>query len=188
MSQVRPLLISFGTLAAATGILYPALLTGIAQVVFPRQAGGSLIRVDGQIRGSMLLGQATQDARYFWGRPSQTAAFPTNASASGGSTLAASNPAFAEAVAKRIEVLRSSDPAQTAPIPQDLITASASGLDPHISLEAALWQAPRIARARNLPVAVVLSLVASKSHRLPTGGAVVVVLALNLDLDALPRA
>lgn len=187
MSLFRPLLVSFATLTAATGLVYPALMTGLAQAAFPKQAQGSLLQVNGQVRGSKLIGQATTDPAYFWSRPSSTAPFPTNASASAGSTLAPSNPTLHQAITQRIEALRASDPGQTAPIPADLLTASASGLDPHLSPQAARWQAPRIARARGLALDQVLSLVEAHIHRPRLGPEVVNVLELNADLDTRVR-
>lgn len=185
--MLRPLLVSFGALALLTGLAYPAALSGLARLAFPQQAGGSLLVVDGQVRGSRLLGQATEDPRYFWGRPSATGAFPTNAGASGGSYLAPSNPALGEAVAKRVQALQASDPGQSEPIPQDLVTTSASGLDPHVSPEGARWQAPRVARQRHLATTEILALVDQHVQRSPFAPARVNVLELNAALDALPR-
>lgn len=187
MSLMRPLLVSFAALITATGVVYPVLITGVAQTLFPVQAQGSLVRVNGQIRGSRLIAQATESPQYFWGRPSLTSPHPTNASASAGSTLAASNPGLAAAVARRVAILKSSDPGQTAPLPQDLVTASASGLDPHLSPAGARWQAPRVARARGIPLAEVLSLVEAQTRRFPLGSEGVNVLELNAALDRLSR-
>ncbi len=185
--MLRPLLASFGALALLTGLVYPAILTGLAGLVFPVPAGGSLRWVEGRVRGSTLVGQATQDPRYFWCRPSSTTPFPTHAAASGGSTLAPSNPALAEAVARRAQVLREADPGNPEPLPQDLVTASASGLDPHISPEGAHWQARRVARVRVLEVARVEALVNAYVQRSLLGPPQVNVLELNLALDALDR-
>jgi K+-transporting ATPase ATPase C chain len=139
-----------------TGILYPLLVTGLAQGIFPRKAGGSLLARGGPQAsgggpvGSELIGQPFDDLRWFWGRLSATGPFPYNAAASTGSNLGNSNPALLEAAQARIEALRSADPGNPASIPADLVTASGSGLDPHISVEAALYQVPRVARARGL--------------------------------------
>jgi len=187
MALLRPLIVSFGSLALLTGLAYPGAVTGMARLIFPRQAGGSLLVVDGKVRGSSLIGQATEDPRYFWGRPSPTAPFPTNAAASTGSTLAPSNPALAEAVTKRTQNLRVSDPENLAPIPQDLVTASASGLDPHISPEGALWQIHRVARNQGMDSERLQALVASHIQRSPFGPPRVNALELNLALDAASR-
>lgn len=183
MTFLRPLLVSFGSLTLLTGLVYPAVLTGVARLVFPFQAGGSLNVVGGEIRGSKLIAQATRDPRYFWPRPSATASFQTNASASGGSFLAPSNPAFAQSVASQIQQLKESDPGNPHAIPQDLLTASASGLDPHISPDGAHWQMERIARQRNLDIARLKALVEQHVKR-GLGPARVNVLELNLALDA----
>ncbi len=183
--MLRPLLVSFASLTVITGLAYPLAFTGVAQVLFPRQAQGSLLVSHGQVKGSLLVAQATEDPRYFWSRPSATGGFPTNPGASGGSYQAPSNPALAEAVAKRAEALRAADPGNTAPIPQDLLTASASGLDPHVSLEGALWQVPRVAKARNQDPGALEALV----RRHAEGGTLVPpyvnVRALNGSLDGL---
>lgn len=181
--MLRPLIVSFGTLTLFTGLAYPLLITGAAKALFPRQAAGSLIRIDGQVRGSRLIAQATEDNRYFWSRPSATGDFQTNARATGGSVLASSNPALAEVVAKRIEALRASDPDNQEPIPQDLVTASGSGLDPDISLQAARWQARRIAKTRKIPLDEVLGVIESNTKNNVTGGMVVRVIDLNVYLD-----
>ena len=174
--------------------LYPALVTGAARALFPRQADGSLVVQRGRVRGSSLLGQTFADnaahPEYFWGRPSATAPMPYNASASGGSNLGPTNPALTDAVKARIEALRAADPGNTRPVPVDLVTASASGLDPHISPAAAAYQTERVARARSLPVAQVQALVQLHTEN-PWLGLLgeprVNVLALNLALDALPK-
>lgn len=167
--MIRPLLVSFGALAILTGLAYPVAVTGAARVAFPRQAQGSLIVQDGQVRASRLIGQATEDPRFFWGRPSATGPFPTNAGASAGSTLAVSNPALKEAVGTRLAALQASDPGNPDPVPQDLVTASGSGLDPHLSPEAARWQVNRIARVRSLDPALLRALVDRHVER-PTFG------------------
>jgi potassium-transporting ATPase KdpC subunit len=159
VQQLRPgvSLLLFFTLL--TGLLYPLAVTALAQVIFPHQANGSLIEQNGQIIGSELIGQPYDDPGYFWGRPSATTAFPYNASASGGSNLGPTNPALEEAVRERIALLRASDPGNSLPIPVDLVTASASGLDPHISIAAAIYQVPRVARERGTSAEQVLALV-----------------------------
>ena len=151
--QLRAALVTLAVMTVITGILYPLLVTGLAQGIFPWKAGGSLLARD-QARGpvgSELIGQPFDDPRWFWGRLSATGPFPYNAAASSGSNLGPSNPALMNAVKARIEALRSADPGNSAPIPADLVTASGSGLDAHISVEAALYQVPRVARARGLP-------------------------------------
>ena len=144
---------------AITGVLYPLLVTGIAQLVFPAQANGSLIMQDGKTVGSELIGQPSTEPRYFWSRPSATPEFPYNASASSGSNQGPLNPALLEAVRRRIRDLKAADSLSTQTIPVDLVTASGSGLDPHISVMAALYQVPRVARARGLSEEGVRSLV-----------------------------
>jgi K+-transporting ATPase ATPase C chain len=191
LKELKPAVVVFGLLTALTGAAYPALITGIAQAVFPGQANGSLIVQDGKAVGSRLIGQAFSDPGHFWGRPSATAPMPFNAAASSGSNQGPLNPALEEAVKDRIEALKASDPTQTAAIPVDLVTASGSGLDPHISVAAAQWQAPRIARQRNLPEARVRELIASHTEGRQLGvlgEPRVNVLELNLGLDQLASA
>lgn len=188
LKELKPAVVIFGLLTLLTGAAYPALITGIAQGVFPDQANGSLIVKDGKALGSRQIGQAFSDPGHFWGRPSATAPMPFNAAASGGSNQGPLNPALEEAVKGRIEALKASDPSQTAAIPVDLVTASGSGLDPHISVAAALWQAPRIARERQLPESRVRDLIASQTEGRQLGvlgEPRVNVLELNLALDAL---
>jgi K+-transporting ATPase ATPase C chain len=185
---IRPAVVSFALLTALTGIAYPLLATGLAQALFPQQAQGSLVVRDGQVVGAALIGQQFSDPRHFWGRPSATGDKPYNPLASGGSNLGPLNPALTDAVKQRVEALRASDPGNGAPIPLDLVTASASGLDPHISPAAARWQVPRVARARKLDAARVQQLV--DAHTEPPlfgllGEPRVNVLVLNLALDAL---
>jgi K+-transporting ATPase ATPase C chain len=170
-----------------TGIAYPLLVTGLAQSVFPAQAHGSLILRDGKAVGSTLIGQNFTDPAHFWGRPSATGPMPNNASASSGSNLGPMNPALTDAVKARVAALRAADPANLAAVPVDLVTASASGLDPHISLAAAQYQLARVAAAHKLPTQTVQTLVNQNTQR-PLlwllGEPVVNVLQLNLALDA----
>jgi len=148
--QLRPALSMLIVLSVLTGLAYPAAITLAARALFPHQAQGSLILDHGKVVGSELQGQQFSTLSHFWGRPSATSPQPYNASASGGSNLAPAGAAQLKAVAARADALRQADHGNTAPIPADLLTASASGLDPHISPQAALWQAPRVARARGL--------------------------------------
>jgi potassium-transporting ATPase KdpC subunit len=150
MSELRPALIVFGLLTLLTGVLYPLIVTGVGQVAFPNQANGSLIQSGGRVVGSRLLGQAFSSPQYFWSRPSATAPQPYNGAASSGSNLGPINPALEAAVRERIAALRAADPSNTTRVPIDLVTASGSGLDPHISPAAAQHQLPRVARARNM--------------------------------------
>lgn len=176
----------FLLLSILLGGLYPAIVTLLAQTFFPGPANGSIIKVDGKIAGSRLIGQNFSDPKYFWGRPSYTAGFPYNASSSGASNLNPANPALIEAVRKRAAFLREHDPGNALPIPVDLVTGSASGLDPHISPAAALYQVPRVARARGKSEGEVSELV--KRFTEPRflgvlGEERVNVLLLNLALD-----
>jgi len=183
---LRPALALFAVLTIVTGLVYPLAVTGLAQVMFPAQANGSLIERDGHVVGSALIGQGFADARHFYGRPSATSPNAYDASASGGSNLGPTNPALGEAVKARVEALRAGDPGNAAPIPVDLVTASGSGLDPHISRAAADWQVARVARVRGLPEAQVRALVEAHSEtRLVgwLGEPRVNVLELNLALD-----
>lgn len=157
---MRPGLVLLAFLTVLTGLVYPLAVTGLAQALFPVQANGSLLQQDGHVVGSALIGQPFDDPKYFWGRPSATSPFPYNAAASAGSNLGPSNPALTDAVQARIAALQAADPRNYEPVPVDLVTASASGLDPHISLASALYQAPRVARTRGLDIAVIRQLVA----------------------------
>jgi K+-transporting ATPase ATPase C chain len=186
ISQIRPALIALALLTLITGVIYPLAVTGVAQVIFPRQASGSLIERNGQVIGSELIGQPFDAPKYFWSRPSATLPFPYNASASGGSNLSSTNPTLEETVQARIRALRGADPGNQQPIPVDLVTASASGLDPHISVAAALYQVPRVARERRLSEEQVRALVDQNTEgRLLgfLGEPRVNVLKLNLALD-----
>ena len=184
---LRPAITLFVLLTAITGVAYPLFITAIAQTAFPEEANGSLIVKDGKQIGSQLIGQNFTDPGYFWGRPSATAPTPYNGTASGGSNLGPLNPALNEAVKGQIDALKTADPENTQAIPADLVTASASGLDPHISPAAADYQIERVARARQLDPAQVKSLVARYTEDRQWGifGAPRVnVLALNLALDS----
>ena len=187
-SIVRPALVTFAVLTALTGIAYPLVVTGIGQLAFPEQAAGSLIVRDGKPVGSSLIGQNFADPKYIWGRPSATGPMPYNASNSGGSNQGPLNPALTDAVKGRIEALRAADPGHAAPVPVDLVTASGSGLDPHISVAGAQYQAARVAKARNLPLPEVQQLIEKHTQgRLfgLLGEPRVNVLQLNLALDAI---
>ncbi len=156
---LRPAITLFILLSLVTGIVYPFVVTGIARVVFAEQATGSLILKDGKAVGSALIGQNFTDPKYFWGRPSATGPYPYNATASSGSNQGPLNPALVDAVKARIDALRAADPGNAKPVPADLVTASASGLDPHISPDAAEYQAARVAKARGLPQSKVTALI-----------------------------
>ncbi|MGK6308427.1 potassium-transporting ATPase subunit KdpC [Variovorax sp. DT-64] len=187
---LRPTLVVFVLLSALTGLLYPLAVTGAAQALFPAQAAGSLVLRDGRPVGSSLIGQNFSDPAHFWGRPSATAPMPYNASASGGSNQGPLNPAFADAVRRRVEALRAADPGNAQPVPVDLVTASASGLDPHISPAAARYQAARVARLRKLPLDRVEQLIDDHTEGRwlgLIGEPRVNVLALNLALDGAVR-
>jgi K+-transporting ATPase ATPase C chain len=171
-----------------TGVIYPLVVTGVAQLVFPHQANGSLITANGQTVGSALIGQQFDDSKYFWGRLSATGPFPYNAAASSGSNLGPSNPALLDAVKARIAALKAADPTNTQPIPVDLVTASASGLDPDISVAAAFYQIPRVARVRGMSETAVRALVDQFTQGRQfgfLGEPRVNVLELNLALDGI---
>jgi K+-transporting ATPase ATPase C chain len=158
--QLRSALIFLAIFAIVTGVIYPLIVTGISQVVFHHQANGSLIESkDGKYLGSELIGQPFDDPSYFWSRPSATKPFPYNAASSSGSNYGPLNPALLDGIQKRINALKAADPDNTLPIPVDLVTYSASGLDPHIGIAAAIYQVPRVARQRGLSQAQVLALV-----------------------------
>jgi len=197
LREIRPAIVVLVALTLITGLAYPLAMTGIAEVLFPRQAQGSLIEQDGKVVGSALIGQIFESDKYFHGRPSATTApapndsnktvpAPYNAANSGGSNLGPSNKALIDRVQGDVDKLKAENPSM--PVPQDLVTTSASGLDPHISPEAALFQVPRIAKVRNLPEDRVRQLVADNTEgRLfgLLGEPRVNVLQLNLALDHL---
>ncbi|MFZ2449541.1 MAG: potassium-transporting ATPase subunit KdpC [Methylovulum miyakonense] len=188
IKHLQPAVILFVIFTVLTGVVYPAIVTGLAQLLFPHQANGSLMTdSNGKIIGSNLIGQPFSDPGHFWGRPSATGPFPYNAGASSGSNLGPTNPALAEAVTARIEALKAADPNHKAPVPVDLVTASASGLDPHISPAAAEYQINRVAKARHIPVEKLRALVEANTESRQWGmfgEPRVNVLALNLALDA----
>jgi K+-transporting ATPase ATPase C chain len=193
LKQLRPAFVSLLLLTLITGVIYPLVVTGIAQVAFPSQANGSLIIKDGKAIGSELIGQSFDAPKYFWGRLSATGTFPYNAfnaenlTASSGSNYGPLNPALIQMVQARIDALKAADPANTAPIPVDLVTASGSGLDPHISVAAALYQISRVAKARGMSQDAVRALVDTYTEGRQfgfLGEPRVNVLELNLALDA----
>ena len=187
---LRPLFVTFVALTVLTGVAYPVLVTALAQTLFPHQANGSLIEQGGKAVGSSLIGQNFADPGHFWGRLSATTPQPYNASNSGGSNLGPTNPALLDAVKGRVDALRAADPGNAAPIPVDLVTASASGLDPHISTAAARYQIARVAKARKLAPEALSQLVAQHTQT-PLWGffgeAQVNVLELNLALEQLGK-
>ena len=185
--QLRSALMMFFILTILTGVAYPLAVTAIAQLLFPHQANGSLISKDGKPIGSTLIGQPFDDPKYFWGRPSATAPFPYNAATSSGSNLGPTNPALIETVKMRVAALKAADPGNDTPVPVDLVTASGSGLDPHISPASAEYQVRRVARARGREEAFVRTLVSQHTEGRQLGmlgERRVNVLALNLALDA----
>ena len=164
-SQIRPALVTLLFFSILVGLIYPLVVTGFAQVAFPLQANGSLILKDGNAVGSKLIGQSFDDPEYFWGRPSATGSFSYNAfnaedlTGSSGSNYGPLNQALLDAVQARVDALKAADPANTAPVPVDLVTASGSGLDPHISVAAALYQVSRVAKERGMSQDAVRTLV-----------------------------
>jgi K+-transporting ATPase ATPase C chain len=185
---IRPALVLLAMLTALTGVLYPLLVTGLARVALPQAASGSLIVRNGKPLASRLIGQNFTGVQYFWGRPSATALYPYNATASGGSNLGPLNPALADAVKQRVTALRALDPGNEAPVPVDLVTASGSGLDPEVSLAAIQYQLPRVARARKMDAEKLQSLVARYSKNRFAGflgEPRVNVVEVNLALDEL---
>ena len=190
MSQLRPALVCIAALTLITGLAYPLAITGAGRLLFPSQARGSLILRKGQVVGSELIAQHTEDPRFFWGRLSATSDYPTNAANSGGSNLAPSNPDLRKAAEERIQALRSLDPGNATEIPGDLVTASGSGLDPHITPAAAEYQVGRVARVRGLPQAQVRDLVRAATLGRPlglVGEPRVNVLELNLALEEISK-
>ncbi|HKX44797.1 MAG TPA: potassium-transporting ATPase subunit KdpC [Burkholderiaceae bacterium] len=184
---VRPALAIFAALTLLTGLVYPLVVTGVAHAAFPYEASGSLLQRDGKTVGSALIGQSFSEPKYFWGRPSATSPMPYNAANSSGSNQGPLNPALIDAVKGRIAALKAADPGNAQPVPVDLVTASASGLDPEISLAAARYQAGRVARVRGLQPARVDALIAAHAERTRLGflgEPRVNVLQLNLALDA----
>jgi K+-transporting ATPase ATPase C chain len=186
---IRPAVSLLALMTVLLGIVYPLVITGVAKVAFSRQAEGSLIYQNGKLIGSTLIGQSFSDPKYFWGRPSATSPQPYNGLASSGSNLGPLNPALLDAVKANVKALHDADPDNRQPIPVDLVTASASGLDPEISPAGAHYQAARVARARNLPLAPVETLI--KTHERGRlfgliGERRINVLELNLALDRLP--
>src|SRR5882757_1478529 len=185
---VRPSISLLFVMTMLLGVVYPLAITGLARAVFPSQAAGSLIHRGNVLVGSTLIGQSFSDPKYFWGRPSATAPQPYNGLASGGSNLGPLNPALLDKVAAQVGLLHDADPGNTRPVPVDLVTASASGLDPEISPAAAEYQASRVARLRNLPLTAVQALIARHQKRAlfdVLGEARINVLELNLALDSL---
>jgi K+-transporting ATPase ATPase C chain len=186
--QLRAAAVLLLVLSLVTGLAYPLVVTGIAQVAFPGKANGSLIEREGKAVGSELIGQGFADPKHFWSRPSATSPYPYNASSSSGSNQGTLNPALTDAVTARVKALRDADPGNTAPVPADLVTASASGLDPHISPAGAEYQVARVAKARGVDAEKVRALIAQATEGRQLGflgEPRVNVLRLNLALDAL---
>ena len=188
--QIRPALVVFGLLTILTGVIYPLAITAIAQTFFRSQANGSLIEKDGKVVGSSLIGQPFDAPRYFWARPSATGPAPYNAASSTGSNLGPTNPALLDAIQGRVEAIRKAHPDQAGPVPADLVTASASGLDPHISPAAAEYQVSRVAATRKLPEDKVRNVVRQHTEARQfgvLGEPRVNVLQLNLALDQIQK-
>jgi K+-transporting ATPase ATPase C chain len=189
-SLLRPALVLFALFSVLTGLAYPAAITAVAKLLFPAQSQGSLVLDGDRAVGSERVGQPFSDPGYFWGRPSATAPFANNAAASTGSNQGPMNPALRDAVTARVAALREADPGNDAPVPVDLVTASGSGLDPHVSPAAALYQVTRVARTRGLDAAAVRALVERHTEARSLGvlgEPRVNVLLLNLDLDRIAR-
>ena len=188
--QLRPTLILFAALTLLTGVVYPLVVSGVAWTLFPGSAQGSLIVQDGQTIGSRLIGQPFDDGKYFWSRPSATGPYPYNGGVSGGSNLGPINPALLDAVKQRVAGIKARHPDQKGNVPVDLVTASSSGLDPHITPAAAYYQVERVAAVRNLPVDKIRALVADHVEGRTfglLGEPRVNVLLLNLAMDDLQR-
>jgi K+-transporting ATPase ATPase C chain len=188
LRELKPAFLALVVLTVLTGLVYPLVVTGISQVLFPRQANGSLVEREGKAVGSALIGQPFASPKYFWSRPSATSPYPYNAAASSGSNQGPINPALADAVSGRIKALHEADPENKAPVPADLVTASGSGLDPHISPAAAAYQIGRVARARNVDPQKIQALVTEYTEGRQLGflgEPRVNVLKLNLALDTL---
>ncbi len=185
-AQFRPAVMALLVFTLITGVIYPLVVTGISQLIFPHQANGSMITINGQSVGSTLIGQQFDDPKYFWGRLSATGSFPYNAAASSGSNLGPTNPALLDSVNARIAALKAADPGNTQEIPVDLVTSSGSGLDPNISVAAALYQIPRVARERGMSESALTTLVDQYTEGRQLGflgEPRVNVLKLNLALD-----
>ena len=190
LNEIKSSVVMLIVMTIVTGIAYPLLVTGAAQALFPHQANGSLIMKDNKPLGSELIGQPFSSPKYFWSRPSATSPKPYDGGSSSGSNLGPTNPALLDAVADRVKALREAEPGNTAPVPVDLVTASASGLDPHISPAAAYYQAERVARARHLDPGRVRELIAKHTENRQfwiLGEPRVNVLKLNLELDTLDK-
>ncbi|MGD0785669.1 MAG: potassium-transporting ATPase subunit KdpC [Sedimentisphaerales bacterium] len=184
--ELKTAILTFLILTIITGIFYPLFITGVSKVFFRSQADGSLIYRNGKPVGSSLIGQSFDDPKYFWPRPSATSPASFNASSSSGSNLGPLNPALTDAIKNRVKAYKAADPNNTSPVPIDLVTSSASGLDPHISLAGAYYQAPRVARLRNLPLDTVRAIILQHTNKrflAVLGEPVVNVLELNLSLD-----
>jgi K+-transporting ATPase ATPase C chain len=186
MRILRQALACIVVFTVITGVIYPLIVTGFAQLVFPHQANGSMLVNNGKTVGSSLIGQSFSSPKYFWARPSATSPIPYNAANSSGSNLGPLNPALRQNVEARVKLLQNADPENKNPIPVDLVTASASGLDPHISIAAALYQIPRVARLRGIPREKVAEIVRENTQNRfmgIIGEPVVNVLQLNMALD-----